>query len=68
MHSQLAECYVTVYNPTLQYVVVGWEYKLWQNKVDMLDVMHGDVITWKHSVHYWPFVRIIRWWPVDSPD
>ena len=25
-----------------------------------------DVITWKHSPHYWPFVRGILWSPVDS--
>ena len=29
--------------------------------------IHDDVITWKHFLHYWPFVRGIHRWPVDSP-
>ena len=28
---------------------------------------HDDVMTWKHYLHYWPFVRGIHWSPVDSP-
>ena len=28
---------------------------------------HGDVIKWKHFPRYWPFVRGIHWWPVNSP-
>ena len=24
----------------------------------------GDFMTWKHFLHYWPFVRGIHWWPV----
>ena len=28
---------------------------------------HDDVIEWKHSPRYWPFVRGIHWSPVDSP-
>ena len=31
------------------------------------DVMHDDVIKWKHFPHYWPFVRGIQRSPVDSP-
>ena len=26
-----------------------------------------DVIKWKHFPHYWPFVRRIHRWPVNSP-
>ena len=29
--------------------------------------LHGDVIKWKHFPRYWPFVRGIHRWPVDSP-
>ena len=28
--------------------------------------MHGDVIKWKHFLHYWSFVRGIHRSPVDS--
>ena len=28
---------------------------------------HDDVIKWKHFPHYWPFVRVIHRWPVNSP-
>ena len=28
---------------------------------------HDDVIKWKHFLCYWPFVRGIRWSPVNSP-
>ena len=30
-------------------------------------VDHDDVIKWKHFPRYWPFVRGIHRWPVDSP-
>ena len=30
-------------------------------------VSHDDVIKWKHFPRYWPFVRGIHWWPVNSP-
>ena len=29
---------------------------------------HDDVITWKHFLRYWPFVRGIHRPPVDSPN
>ena len=29
--------------------------------------IHEDAIKWKHFPCYWPFVRGIHWWPVDSP-
>ena len=28
---------------------------------------HDDVIKWKHFLHYWPFVRGIHRFPVNSP-
>ena len=28
---------------------------------------HDDVIEWKHFPRYWPFVRGIHRWPVNSP-
>ena len=28
---------------------------------------YDDVMTGKHFLHYWPFVRRIHWSPVDSP-
>ena len=30
-------------------------------------VTHDDIIKWKHFLHYWPFVRGIHRWPVNSP-
>ena len=32
-----------------------------------ISFMHDDVIKWKHFPCYWPFVRGIHWWLVDSP-
>ena len=29
--------------------------------------VHDDVIKWKHFPRYWPFVRGIHRWPVNSP-
>ena len=29
--------------------------------------VHNDIIEWKHSMIYWPFVRGIHWSPVDFP-
>ena len=30
-------------------------------------IIHGDVIKWKHFPRYWPFVRGIQRWLVNSP-
>ena len=30
-------------------------------------VSHNDIIKWKHFPHYWPFVRGIHQWAMDSP-
>ena len=32
-----------------------------------LPISHDDVIKWKQFPCYWPFVRGIHWWPVNSP-
>ena len=29
--------------------------------------IHDDIIKWKHFPRYWPFVRGIHRWPVNSP-
>ena len=29
--------------------------------------IHDDVIKWKHFPRYWPFVRGVHRWPVNSP-
>ena len=34
---------------------------------DKKNKIHDDVIKWKHFPRYWPFVRGIHRWPVDSP-
>ena len=34
---------------------------------DIRGIFHDDVIKWKHFPRYWPFVRGIHRWPVDSP-
>ena len=34
---------------------------------EMVSLLHGDVIKWKHFQRYWPFVRGIHWGPVNSP-
>ena len=41
-----------------------WKNAAWQLVITM---MHDDVIKWKHFPRYWPFVRGIHRWPVDSP-
>ena len=32
-----------------------------------VDRCHDDVMKWKHFPRYWPFVRGIHWWLVNSP-
>ena len=34
---------------------------------DLSRIDHDDVIKWKHFPCYWPFLRGIHRWPVDSP-
>ena len=35
--------------------------------ISCCNLYHDDVIKWKHFPCYWPFVKGIHWWPVDSP-
>ena len=37
-------------------------YQQWHSKKHL----HDDVIKWKHFPRYWPFVRWIHQWPVNS--
>ena len=37
------------------------------NQLRFTNVYHDDVIKWKHSPRYWPFVRGIHRSPVNSP-
>ena len=39
----------------------------YQVAVNMTFIEHDDVIKWKHSPRYWPFVRGIHRSPVNSP-
>ena len=34
---------------------------------EVVNPPHDDVIKWKHFPRYWPFVRGIHRWPVNSP-
>ena len=34
---------------------------------DVYMCQHDDVIKWKHSLPYWPFVRGLHWSPVNFP-
>ena len=41
-----------------------------QTNVDVIDLvysLHDGVIKWKHFPPYWPFVRGMHRWPVNSP-
>ena len=40
-------------------IKVATEIMMWQ--------IHDDVIKWKHFPRYWPFVRWIHRWPMNSP-
>ena len=35
--------------------------------IHLIYSFHDDVIKWKHFRRYWPFVRGIHRWPVNSP-
>ena len=42
--------------------------RLYSNpQADRIPMVHDDVIKWKHFLRYWPFVRGIHRWPVNSP-
>ena len=37
-------------------------------KFSEISLAHDDVIKWEHFLHYWPFVRRIHRWPMNSPQ
>ena len=39
---------------------------LWSENMHTVDLLHDDVIKWKHFPRYWPFVREIHRSPVYS--
>ena len=41
--------------------------KPWRIWVYICIIQHDDIIKWKHFPLYWPFVRGIHRWPVNSP-
>ena len=41
--------------------------KIWNWPLKLQTSPNDDVMTWKWSLHYWPFVRGIRWSSVDFP-
>ena len=45
---------------------VVMSYKIYCHR-SALDIVHDDVIKWKHFPRYWPFVRGIHRSPVNSP-
>ena len=40
---------------------------LWDLSLIVWSTFHDDVIKWRHFPRYWPFVRGIHRWPVNSP-
>ena len=44
----------------------GWK-NILTNMGSSNTIFHYDVIKWKHFPFYWPFVRGIHRWPVNSP-
>ena len=40
---------------------------LWRTWSPWIQIIHDDVIKWKHFPRYWPFVRGIHRSPVNSP-
>ena len=72
--------YLPIMNATSAFLV--FKFHVWPFKFSMvrapkryviqvlawqLPISHKDVIKWKHFPRYWPFVRGIHRWPVDSP-
>ena len=53
---------------SLFFIARSWSFLgfLYDNTTQIMSC-HDDVIKWKHFPHYWPFVRGIHRWPVNSP-
>ena len=47
------------YPPNQYWQKLGWVYIVKNAE------KHDDVISWKHFLHYYPFVKGIHWWQVD---
>ena len=45
-----------------------WKNRFSSTKNSRVHMIHEDVIQWKHFPRYWPFVRGIHRWPVNSPN
>ena len=50
----------------LTHVHVSWGLQ-YSDAVTVIKEANDDVIQWKHFLRYWPFVKEIYRWPVDSP-
>ena len=62
IYSQLSFAYLNLRHWYLDIWTTTW-------KLLPLDIngLHDDVIIWIHFPRYWPFVRGIHRWPVNSP-
>ena len=62
--------YMHHYIPIWQWMLTQWGLNMqicvWF-VIIAYSTLHDDVIKWKHFPRYWPFVRGIHRWPVDSP-
>ena len=47
-------------------MVEQWHQRMRRYMCHGTDSVHHDVIKWKHFPRYWPFVRVIHRWPVNS--
>ena len=46
----------------------SWVWKVYAQQEDApQNLIHDDVIKWRYFPRYWPFVRGIHRWPVNSP-
>ena len=51
-------------HPGLDYVYCNQEP---MSQRDWVNILHDDVLKWKHFPRFWPFVWGIHRWPVNSP-
>ena len=56
-------------NNHLRHILYLWDEIFVLNQVPSIITwaLYYDVIKWKHFPRYWPFVRGIHRWPLDSP-
>ena len=53
--------------PCMNFAIWVWARHFVGNFKGYLSNFHDDVIKWKHSMRYWPFVRGIHRSPLNSP-